>query len=94
LHFLDIIEDVDALEQDLETVLGSAPPSYQKLFKLEGKWWWYSLTFNPDMEGGWGVRDYVIEPRTGRRGQHRPAGPVCKRSPALSGASQVWRVHR
>jgi multiple sugar transport system substrate-binding protein len=39
LHFLDIIEDVDALEKDLETDLGPAPPGTQRLLSLEGKWW-------------------------------------------------------
>ena len=39
LHFLDIIEDVDALEKDLQKSLGKAPATYQKIANLEGKWW-------------------------------------------------------
>ncbi len=39
LHFLDIIEDVDALETDLQTFHGPVPASYQKILNIEGKWW-------------------------------------------------------
>jgi multiple sugar transport system substrate-binding protein len=39
LHFLDIIDDVDALEKDLETTLGEAAPAYQKFGVLDGLWY-------------------------------------------------------
>ncbi len=39
LHFLDIIDDVDALETDLQNFHGPAAPAYQKILNLEGKWW-------------------------------------------------------
>jgi multiple sugar transport system substrate-binding protein len=39
LHFLDIIEDVDALEQDLQKFHGKAAPAFQKQHNLDGKWW-------------------------------------------------------
>src|ERR671930_76595 len=39
LHFLDIIEDVDALEQDLEKQHGRPAPTFEKTQRLDGKWW-------------------------------------------------------
>jgi multiple sugar transport system substrate-binding protein len=39
LRFLDIIEDVDALEQDLEKFHGKAHATYQRQYRLDGKWW-------------------------------------------------------
>ena len=39
LHFLDIIEDVDALEQTFEQVHGKAAPAFIKQHQIEGKWW-------------------------------------------------------
>jgi len=39
LHFLDIIEEVDALEMDLEKEQGKAAASFQRTHRLEGKWW-------------------------------------------------------
>lgn len=39
LHFLDIIEDVDALEQDLEKFHGKATPTFMRQSRLENKWW-------------------------------------------------------
>src|SRR5919199_352065 len=39
LHFLDIIEDVDALETDIEKQHGKTAPSFEKTQRLEGKWW-------------------------------------------------------
>src|ERR687885_528145 len=39
LHFLDIVEDVDALEKDIEKDHGKAHPGYQKAHQLDGKWW-------------------------------------------------------
>jgi multiple sugar transport system substrate-binding protein len=39
LHFLDIIDDVDALEIDLQTFHGPAAPAYKAILNLEGKWW-------------------------------------------------------
>jgi multiple sugar transport system substrate-binding protein len=39
LHFLDIIEDVDALEQTFQQFHGKAAPAFAKQHQLEGKWW-------------------------------------------------------
>ncbi len=39
LHFLDIIEDVDALEQTFEQFHGKPAPAFIKQHQLEGKWW-------------------------------------------------------
>ncbi|MCA1646303.1 MAG: ABC transporter substrate-binding protein [Chloroflexi bacterium] len=39
LHFLDIIEDVDALEKDIEKVHGKVIPATTKEHFLENKWW-------------------------------------------------------
>ncbi len=39
LHFLDIIEDVDALEKDLEKFHGKVNPASTREDFLEGKWW-------------------------------------------------------
>jgi multiple sugar transport system substrate-binding protein len=39
LHFLDIIDDVDALELDLQKQHGKAAPTYEKTSRLDGKWW-------------------------------------------------------
>jgi multiple sugar transport system substrate-binding protein len=39
LHFLDIIEDVDALEKDLEKFHGKLNPASTRENLLDGKWW-------------------------------------------------------
>jgi multiple sugar transport system substrate-binding protein len=39
LHFLDIIEDVDALEMEIEKQHGKTAPSFEKTQRLDGKWW-------------------------------------------------------
>ena len=39
LHFLDILEDVDALEKDIEKDHGQAHPGYRKASVIDGKWW-------------------------------------------------------
>jgi multiple sugar transport system substrate-binding protein len=39
LHFLDIVEDVDALEKDIEKDHGQAHAGYQKASLIDGKWW-------------------------------------------------------
>jgi multiple sugar transport system substrate-binding protein len=39
LHFLDIIEDVDALEMDIEKQHGRPAPTFEKTQRLDGKWW-------------------------------------------------------
>jgi multiple sugar transport system substrate-binding protein len=39
LHFLDIIEDVDALERDIEQFHGQPFAAFQRAHKLDNKWW-------------------------------------------------------
>jgi multiple sugar transport system substrate-binding protein len=39
LHFLDIVEEVSALEQEVEKTHGKVHPGFQKAHMLEGKWW-------------------------------------------------------
>jgi multiple sugar transport system substrate-binding protein len=39
LHFLDIVEDVNTLEQDLEKFHGKPSPATIKRHQLDGKWW-------------------------------------------------------
>jgi multiple sugar transport system substrate-binding protein len=39
LHFLDIVEDVDALEQDLEKFHGKPAAAFSKQHQLDSKWW-------------------------------------------------------
>jgi len=39
LHFLDIVEEVDALEKDIEKDHGKPHAGYQKASLIDGKWW-------------------------------------------------------
>jgi multiple sugar transport system substrate-binding protein len=39
LHFLDIIDDVDALEKDIEKLHGKTNPASTREHNLDGKWW-------------------------------------------------------
>lgn len=39
LHFLDIIDEVDSLEQDLEKFHGKPNPASTREHNLDGKWW-------------------------------------------------------
>jgi multiple sugar transport system substrate-binding protein len=39
LRFLDIIEDVDAVEQEVEKQHGKVTPGYTKAHRFENKWW-------------------------------------------------------
>jgi multiple sugar transport system substrate-binding protein len=39
LHFLDIVDDVDALETDLQKQHGKAAPTFERASRLDGKWW-------------------------------------------------------
>ena len=39
LHFLDIIDDVDALEKDIEKTHGKLNPASTRENLLDGKWW-------------------------------------------------------
>ena len=39
LHFLDIVDDVSDYEAEIEKQQGKLPPSFDKMFKLDGKYW-------------------------------------------------------
>jgi multiple sugar transport system substrate-binding protein len=53
LRFLDIIEDVDALEQDLEKFHGKINPSTTRQHRHENKWWAIPHFIR---SGGWWIR--------------------------------------
>jgi multiple sugar transport system substrate-binding protein len=66
LHFLDIIEDVDALEMDLQKQLGKTPAAFEKAHRLEGKW--YAVPHFSRAGGYWvrqnAFKDAGIDPMT------------------------------
>src|SRR5919197_907647 len=75
LHFLDIVEDVDALEQDLEKFHGKATPASTREHRLEDKWW---AIPHFSRAGGWWVRQGAfkeagIDPQGLDQGQLREA---------------------
>jgi multiple sugar transport system substrate-binding protein len=58
LHFLDIIDDVDALEKDIEKMHGKLNPASSRENLLDGKWWAVPHFIRA---GGWWVRQSAFK---------------------------------
>jgi multiple sugar transport system substrate-binding protein len=58
LHFLDIIDDVDALEKELEGFHGKLNPASTRENQLDGKWWAIPHFIRA---GGWWVRQSAFK---------------------------------